>query len=167
MTGKSQYEKAGVWQVYLIHKGWNCLSAVLNFLGTGDWFHGRQFFHKLRDSFRMIQAHHTYCVVIVVQLLSCVWHFATPACQASLSFTISLSLLRLMSIESVMPSNHLILCHPLLLPPSIFPSIRVFSTLFLLLLHQFHLRFSGIRSQNLGTPALHHSDKEESEKWQK
>ena len=49
------------------------------------------------------------------------------ACQASLSFTNSQSLLKLMSIESVMPSNHLILCHPLLLLPSIFPSIRVFS----------------------------------------
>ena len=47
--------------------------------------------------------------------------------QASLSITNSQSLLKLMSIESVMPSNHLILCHPLLLPPSIFPSIRVFS----------------------------------------
>jgi len=56
--------------------------------------------------------------------------FATPwtaARQASLSITNSQSLLKLMSIESVMPSNHLILCHPLLLPPSIFPSIRVFS----------------------------------------
>ena len=55
--------------------------------------------------------------------------FATPwtaARQAPLSFTISWSLLKLMSIESVMPSNHLILCHPLLLLPSIFPSIRVF-----------------------------------------
>ena len=52
----------------------------------------------------------------------------TAACQASLSFTISWSLLKLMSIELVMPSNHLILCHPLLLPPSIFPSIRVFSS---------------------------------------
>ena len=51
----------------------------------------------------------------------------TAACQASLSFTISRSLLKLMSIESVMPSNHLVLCHPLLLLPSIFPSIRVFS----------------------------------------
>ena len=49
------------------------------------------------------------------------------ACQASLSFTISQSLLKLMSIELVMPSNHFILCHPLLLLPSIFPSIRVFS----------------------------------------
>ena len=50
------------------------------------------------------------------------------ACQASLSFTISLSLLKLMSTEPVMPSNYLILCHPLLLLPSIFPSIRVFSS---------------------------------------
>ena len=65
-----------------------------------------------------------------VQSLSCVWLFATPwtaARQASLSITNSRSLLKLMSIESVMPSNHLILCCPLLLPPSIFPSIRVFS----------------------------------------
>ena len=68
--------------------------------------------------------------VVVVQLLSRVWLFATPwtaAHQASLSFTISWSLLKLMSIELVMPSNHLILCCPLLLLPSIFPSIRVFS----------------------------------------
>ena len=65
-----------------------------------------------------------------VQLLSRVRLFATPwssACQASLSTTNSRSLLKLTSIESVMPSNHLILCCPLLLPPSIFPSIRVFS----------------------------------------
>ena len=52
----------------------------------------------------------------------------TAACQASLSITSSWSLLKLMSIESVMPSNHLFLCHPLLLLPSIFPSIRVFSS---------------------------------------
>ena len=67
--------------------------------------------------------------VIVVQSLSHVWLFATPwtaACQASLSFTISWSLLKLMSIESVIPSSHLILCLPLFLLPSIFPSIRVF-----------------------------------------
>ena len=51
----------------------------------------------------------------------------TAACQASLPITNSRSLLKLMSIESVMPSNHLIVCHPLLLLPSIFPSIRVFS----------------------------------------
>ena len=52
----------------------------------------------------------------------------TAACQASLSFAISRSLFKLMSIESVMPSIHLILCRPLLLLPSIFPSIRVFSS---------------------------------------
>ena len=52
----------------------------------------------------------------------------TAACQASLSLNISQSLLKLMSIESVMPSNHLIVCHPLLLLPSIFSSIRVFSS---------------------------------------
>ena len=51
----------------------------------------------------------------------------TAACQASLSIANSKGLLKFMSIESVMPSNHLILCHPLFLPPSIFPSIRVFS----------------------------------------
>ena len=65
-----------------------------------------------------------------VQLLSRVHLFVTPwtvACQASLSITNSWSLLKLMPIESVIPSNHLILCHPLLLLPSIFPSIRVFS----------------------------------------
>ena len=70
-------------------------------------------------------------LVIVVQLLSYVQLFAVPwtaVLQASLSFTISQNLLRLLSIESVMPSNHLILCHPLLLLPSIFPSVRVFSS---------------------------------------
>ena len=65
-----------------------------------------------------------------VQSLSRVWLSATPwtaAHQASLSITNSQSLLKLMSIASVIPSNHLILCHPLLLPTSIFPSIRIFS----------------------------------------
>ena len=65
-----------------------------------------------------------------VQSLSRVWLFVTPwttAGQAFLSITNSQSLLKLMSIESVVPFNHLILCHPLLILPSIFPSIRVFS----------------------------------------
>ena len=69
-------------------------------------------------------------IVVVFHLLRRIYLFAAPwtaALQASLSFTISQSLLKLMSIESVMPSNHLILCHLLLLLPSIFPSIRVFS----------------------------------------
>ena len=72
----------------------------------------------------------SHIVVAVVWLLSQVQLFATPwtaASQASLSFTISQSLLKLMSIESVMPSNHLILCYPLLLLSSIFPSISIFS----------------------------------------
>ena len=70
-----------------------------------------------------------FSVSFVVQLLNPFRLFATPwtaACQASLSFTIPQSVLRLVSIESVMLSNHLILCRPLLLLPSIFPSIRVY-----------------------------------------
>ena len=69
-------------------------------------------------------------IISSVQSLNHVWLFVTPwteAHQASLSITNSWSLLKLMSIESVMPSNHLILCHPIFLLPSIFPSIRVFS----------------------------------------
>ena len=71
-----------------------------------------------------------YFTCIVVHSLSCVHFFVTPwtaACQAFLSITNSQSLLKLTCIDSVMPSNHLILCCPLLLLPSIFPSIRVFS----------------------------------------
>ena len=72
-----------------------------------------------------------YMIVAVLQSLSHVHFFVTPpqttAHQASLSFTISWSLLKLISIGSVMPSNRLVLCYPLLFLPSIFPSIRVFS----------------------------------------
>ena len=71
-----------------------------------------------------------YFLVQSIQSLSHVQLFATPwtaACQPSLSITNSQSLFKLMCIESVMPFNHLILCCPLLLPPSLFPSIRVFS----------------------------------------
>ena len=67
---------------------------------------------------------HQFSSLSHVQLFATPW---TTALQASLSITSSWSSLKLMSIESVMPSNHLILCHPLLLLPSIFPSIRVFS----------------------------------------
>ena len=73
----------------------------------------------------------TYVFISSVQSLSSVWLFVTPwtaAHQASLSITNSWSLIKLMSIELVMPSNDLILCCPLLLLPSIFPSIRVFSS---------------------------------------
>ena len=71
-----------------------------------------------------------FLIPLIVQLLSCAQLFAVPwteAHQASLSFTLSQSLRKLMSIKSMMPSNHPILCCPLLLLPSIFPSIRVFS----------------------------------------
>ena len=81
-----------------------------------------------------------------VQSLSCVQFFVAPwtvAHQASPSITNSQSLLKLMSIESVVPSNHLILCHPLLLLPSIFPSIRVFSNESVL-----HIRWSKITQNN-------------------
>ena len=70
----------------------------------------------------------------------------TAACQASLSITTSRSLLKLMSIKSVMPSNHLIFCCPLLLPPSIFPSIRVFSNE-----SAFHIKWPKYLSFNFST----------------
>ena len=102
--------------------------------GLLEW--GCHFQRYLRPMMRtQIRARWENCenhfVIIVVQLLSPVWLFVTPwtaAHQASLSCTVSQSLLKLMSIESVLPSSHLILCHPLLLRPSIFPSIRVFSS---------------------------------------
>ena len=65
-----------------------------------------------------------FSILVEVQLFVTLW---TAACQASLSFIISWNVLKLKSIESMMPSNYLILCHPLLFLPSIFPSIRVFS----------------------------------------
>ena len=81
----------------------------------------------------------TVFVVVIIQLLSHVWLFVTPwsaACQALLSPTISWSLPKLMSIALVMPPNYLILCRPLLLLPSVFPSIRVFSNESALSWHQ-------------------------------
>ena len=73
---------------------------------------------------------HSLCCKVLCCLVSCVCLFAIPwaaACQASLSFTISQSFLKLMPIELVMPSHHLTLCCPLLLLPSVFPGIRAFS----------------------------------------
>ena len=107
-------------QVY----GWS--KPRLNIICGGDLSASRpwsSYWHHLNSVCSSI-------VVVVVQSLSHVRLFATPgaaALQASLSFTISQSLLKLTSIESVMPSNHLILCHSLLLLSSIFPSIWVFS----------------------------------------
>ena len=94
----------------------NLLGAICSFLSL----------HKLLTTRNLS----TVSIAAVDQSLSRVQLFVTPRAatlQASLSFTLSQSLLKLMSIESVMPSNHLILSQPLLLLPSIFPSIRVFS----------------------------------------
>ena len=85
---------------------------------------------KERQCQRLFKLPHNGSHLTSVQLTSRVQLFVTSwiaACQASLSISIFQSSLKLMSIESVMPSNHLILCRPLLLPPSIFPSIRVFA----------------------------------------
>ena len=99
----------------------------------GDPVVRTQHFHchgpRVQFLVRKLRSHKPCCVVVVVLSLSHVWLFITPwaaACQASLSFSISQSLCKLISIGSMMPSNHLIFYYPLLLP-SIFPSIRVFS----------------------------------------
>ena len=92
-----------------------------------------------------------------VQSVNHVWHFVTPwtaARQASLSITNSQSLLTFMSIESVMPCTHLILCHPLLLLPSIFPSIRVFSNESVL--HIRRPKYLVTEQQELWTPLSPH-----------
>ena len=117
-----------------------CMIFFYLILTTTQWgrFHGYSHFYRLGSMISEIRnwarsnkllgiellAEH-----LVVQLLSCVRLLATPwtaACQASLSFTIPWSLLRLMSVESAMPSSNLILCHSLLLLPSVFPSISLF-----------------------------------------
>ena len=97
--------------------------------GMGDYGLGHRVRPELRSRGLRGNARWDRIQFSSVQSLSCVQLFATPwiaAHQASLSITNSQSLLKLMSIELVMPSNHLILCCPLLLSPSIFPRIRVF-----------------------------------------
>jgi len=121
-----QVEVFNCW--YETLQGWISLWQGGNIWGGGysiifgSWMNSSEFCCKMEVGWAII--------VVAVQSLSRVWLFAIPwpaAIQASLSFTNSRSLLKLMSIESVMPSNHLILCPSLLLLPSIFPSIRVFS----------------------------------------
>ena len=109
-----------------------CWFAIMMHLGNSFYILDIRAWSEVR--FANFFSQSIACLFILfssVQSLSHVRLFATPwttAHQASLSITNSRSLLKLMSIESVMPSNYLILCHPLLLPPSIFPSIRVFSS---------------------------------------
>ena len=105
--------------VHGVTKSWTWLS---------DWT--KTFIEHSLCAYHYAKSFTAFLFLSSVQSLSHVRLFATPwtaACQASLSIINSWSLLKLMSVESVMPSNHLILCHPLLLLPSIFPSIRVFS----------------------------------------
>ena len=107
----------------LQNKAWLLKSGAIQtiFISMSHLHEGRRNLRTLKDWFE--GWHYLRCSV---QSLSHVWLFVTPwttACQASLSITNSQSLLNLMVIESVMPSNHLILCCPLLLLPSIFPSI--------------------------------------------
>ena len=105
------------------HEGLVCQARVT----TLSWNQASERFQVEWDSYAAVPPNKLFGSV---QLLSRVQLFETPwtaACQASLSITNSWSLPKRMSTESVMPSNHLILCHPLLLLPSIFPNIRVFS----------------------------------------
>ena len=97
-----------------------CVSFEYIYTKKQDYWMGKQ----------LLRLHRLSLKNFIVQLPSHVWLFVilwTSACQASLSITISQSLLKLMSVQSVMPSNNLLLRCPLLLLPSIFPSIRVFS----------------------------------------
>ena len=103
---------------------WDLLQAIQGF----KFYPGSEHESEVFQSCPTLRPHG-----LLFSWLSHVWLFATPwtaARQSSLSITNYQSLLKLMSIESVMPSNHLILCCPLLLPPSIFPRIRVFSFIF-------------------------------------
>ena len=105
-----------------ILQGWECGGVITHHLLGTEFWASLSIHNRWRSD-------HPWSMHVVIQLLSCVSLSVTPwttACQAFLSFIMSQSLLRFMSTESVIPSNHLILCHPLLLPPSIFPIIRVF-----------------------------------------
>ena len=123
----SKPDSAGLGELYYQHPAC-CLYPIQSSVGTHACSGARDGIEP--KSGRLEGANGHFFSFFSVQSLSRVQLFATPgtaACQASLSFTNSWSLLKLMSIESVIPSNHLILCHPLLLLPSIFPSIGVFS----------------------------------------
>ena len=128
------------WKDHLVLFGWDNINTRIlikakeskesnNILIKWEWnYKYQKWWNKIEERKRgKFEAFYQFSSV---QSLSCVWLFVTPwitAHKASLSITNSRSLLKLMSIELVMPSNHLILCCPLLLLPSIFPSIRVFS----------------------------------------
>ena len=111
----------------LINPEYNWIQKQSPVCGMGP---GKEYRSFLTEDMLEISLCTEYSIAVVVQSLNHVPLFTTPwtaAYQAFLSFTISQSLLKIKSIESIMPSNHLILCHPLLPLLSIFPSIRVFS----------------------------------------
>ena len=115
--------------------GWGCHMVVLGWPRGGSQWRSRgqdrvQLGNVKASTWKPSDLSFWLSLISSVQSPSPVWLFATPwtaACQASLSITNSQSFLKLMSIQSVMPSNYLLLCRSLLLLPSIFPSIRVFS----------------------------------------
>ena len=115
----------------LPHSLWWVFFMLITFLGNGEWYLIVVLMYIFLTINDVVHLSHAYLPFITsVHSLSCVWLFATPctaARQASLSITNSQSLLKLMSIALVMASNHLILCCPLLLLPSILPSKRVLS----------------------------------------
>ena len=118
-----------LWKVSSLRSLWKVLSELLPGLFLQSDLARCLKTHNLSFKFQVVKCY-PHIFHSSVQLLSCVLLFVTPwsaAHQASLSITNSRSLLKLMSIKSLMPSNHLILCCPFLLLPSIFPSIRVFS----------------------------------------
>ena len=123
-------EKCNFWnfKISLCVKNHYCSDHHLSLCHSASWSHWAR--RDLIVGALPCQDTDVHCVFVVVQMLSRVQLIVTPrtaARQATLVVTISQSLLKLMSIESVMPSNDLILCHPLLLLPSTFPSIGVFS----------------------------------------
>ena len=135
VTSWQVQETQGIWGTLRIEKFiwvlWMSLIAtlILAFMSQGT-FKNLTWKISTKQNKRAYMVKSYSCCSVQFSSLSCIWLFATPwtaAHQASLFITNSQSLLKLMSIESVMPSNHLILCRLLLLPPSIFPSIRVFS----------------------------------------
>ena len=127
---------------YFLYAGQHPACLYLQLLHLDPRHHASPTCHKICTPFHRSPWHRRYARITTCQALPCwilpsvqslsrVQLFVTPwtaACKASLSITNSQSLLKLMSIESVTLSNHIILCHPLLLLPSIFPSIRVFSS---------------------------------------
>ena len=118
------------WGLPLGSKWWNSMASELRTEGNFRHHVNEGIEVKYAQSVFWRQGEGQSFGIRLVQLLSHVWFLVTPwtaARQASLSITNSRSLPKPMSVESVMPSNRLILCHPLLLLPSIFPSIRVFS----------------------------------------